>query len=100
MLQQDRPDDYVIATGETHSVREFLDEVFGYLDMDWRPYVAKDPKYFRPTEVDLLQGDATKARKVLNWQPKVTFRELARMMTDADLKIAQDEKLLRDNHNT
>lgn len=100
MLQQDRPDDYVIATGETHSVREFLDEVFGYLDMDWRPYVAKDPKYFRPTEVDLLQGDATKARKVLNWQPKVTFRELARMMTDADLKIAQDEKLLRDNHKT
>jgi GDPmannose 4,6-dehydratase len=98
MLQQDRPDDYVVATGQTHSVGEFLDEVFGYLDMDWRPYVEKDPKYFRPTEVDLLLGDPTKARRVLNWRPKVTFRELARMMTEADMKIAVEEKMLKD-HN-
>jgi len=100
MLQQDVPDDYVVATGETHSVGEFLDEVFGCLDMDWRPYVDKDPKYFRPTEVDLLLGDPTKARQVLNWQPKITFKELARMMTEADMKIARDEKLLRDNHKS
>ncbi len=97
MLQQDRPDDYVVATGETHSVSEFLDEVFGCLDMDWRPHVEKDPKYFRPTEVDLLLGDPTKAKKLLNWQPKVGFRELARMMTEADIKIAIEEKMLRDH---
>ncbi|HET9215527.1 MAG TPA: GDP-mannose 4,6-dehydratase, partial [Terriglobia bacterium] len=67
MLQQDRPDDYVIATGETHSVREFLDEAFGYLDLDWKKYVEIDPRYFRPTEVDLLLGDASKAKKLLGW---------------------------------
>ena len=67
MLQQDQPDDYVIATGETHSVREFLDEVFGYLNLDWKKYVEVDPRYFRPAEVDLLLGDAAKARKVLGW---------------------------------
>ncbi len=85
MLQQDEPDDYVIATGETHSVREFLDEAFGYLDLDWHPYVEIDPRYFRPAEVDLLVGDASKARRKLGWEPKVTFKELVRIMVEADL---------------
>jgi len=98
MLQQEKGDDYVIATGETHSVKDFLDEVFGYLDMDWRKYVEIDPRYYRPTEVDFLQGDSSKARKILNWEPKVTFKELAKMMVDADMKIARDEKILKD-HN-
>jgi GDPmannose 4,6-dehydratase len=97
MLQQEHPDDYVIATGETHSVREFLDEVFGYLELDWQKYVEIDPRYFRPTEVDLLIGDSSKAKKILKWEPKVTFKELAVMMADADLKIAEQEKLVKDN---
>jgi len=97
MLQQDRPDDYVIATGESHSVREFLEEVFGYLDMDWRRYVEIDPRYFRPSEVDLLQGDASKARQVLRWQPQVTFKDLARMMVDADMKYADRERAMQDH---
>jgi GDPmannose 4,6-dehydratase len=87
----------VIATGQSHSVREFLDEVFGYLNLDWHKYVEVDPKYFRPTEVDILQGDASKAAKILGWKPKVTFKELAKIMTDADMKIAQDEKVLKDH---
>lgn len=86
MLQQEIPEDYVIATGESHSVREFLEEAFAYLDMDWREYVEIDPKYFRPTEVELLLGDVRKAREKLRWQPKVTFKELVRLMVDADLK--------------
>jgi GDPmannose 4,6-dehydratase len=86
MLQQDEADDYVIATGETHSVREFLDESFGHLDLDWQRYVEIDPRYYRPAEVDLLIGDPAKARKKLGWEPKVTFRELAKMMVAADLK--------------
>ena len=94
MLQQSRPDDFVISTGETHTVCEFLDEVFGHLDLDWRRHVTTDPKLFRPAEVDSLRGDAAKARRVLGWQPKVTFRELARMMTDADLQLARRERLL------
>jgi GDPmannose 4,6-dehydratase len=85
MLQQDEPDDYVIATGETHSVREFLDEAFGRLDLDWRQFVEIDPRYFRPAEVDMLVGDASKARRKLGWEPKITFKELARTMVDADL---------------
>jgi GDPmannose 4,6-dehydratase len=85
MLQQDAPDDYVIATGETHSVREFLDEAFGHLDLDWAQYVEIDPRYFRPAEVDLLIGDPSKARRKLRWEPKITFKELARKMVDADL---------------
>jgi GDPmannose 4,6-dehydratase len=97
MLQQDKPDDYVIATGQTHSVREFLDEVFGYLDLDWQKYVEIDPRYYRPTEVDFLQGDSSKAKKVLKWKPKVTFKELAKMMTDADMKLAKNEKILKDH---
>ncbi len=99
MLQQDDPDDYVVATGETYSVREFLDEVFGCLDLDWEQYVEIDPKYFRPSEVDLLLGDAAKARRVLGWKPKVTFSQLARMMTDADMKLAQRERLSMPNES-
>lgn len=97
MLQQDKPDDYVIATGESHSVREFLDEVFGYLDLDWQKYVEIDPRYLRPTEVDCLLGDASKAKKVLKWEPKVTFKELAQMMTDADMEIAKREKIIQEH---
>lgn len=95
MMQQEKPDDFVIATGQTHSIKEFLDEVFGHLSLDWKKYVETDPRYFRPTEVDLLLGDAGKAKKLLGWQPKVTFKQLAKMMTDADMKIAEKEKLLK-----
>jgi GDPmannose 4,6-dehydratase len=97
MLQQDEPDDYVVATGESHSVREFVAEVFGCLDLDWQKYVEIDPRYFRPSEVDRLEGDASKARKVLKWKPKVTFKELARMMTGDDMKIAENEKIIEDH---
>jgi GDPmannose 4,6-dehydratase len=93
MLQQEKADDFVIATGETHSVREFLDEVFGYLEMDWQKHVEVDPRYFRPAEVDLLLGDAGKARKALKWSPKVNFKQLARMMTDADRSLARRERM-------
>ena len=95
MLQQDEPDDYVIATNETHSVKEFLEEVFSYLDMDWKEFVGFDQKYERPAEVDLLIGDASKAKKELGWEPKVTFAELAHIMTDADMKIAEQELVLK-----
>lgn len=99
MLKQDIPDDYVIATGETHSVREFLDEAFGYLDMDWEKYVEIDPRYYRPSEVEMLVGDSSKAKRVLGWVPKVTFKELVRMMVDEDLRLAEREKLLKENVN-
>jgi GDPmannose 4,6-dehydratase len=85
MLQQETPDDYVIATGETHTVREFLDEAFGYVGLNWENYVRNDPRLFRPTEVDLLIGDASKAKRQLGWEPKTKFVELVRMMVDADL---------------
>lgn len=85
MLQQDEADDYVIATGETHSVRELLDEAFGHLGLDWQKYVEIDSRYFRPAEVDLLIGDATKAKQKLGWQPEITFKELVTRMVDADL---------------
>jgi GDPmannose 4,6-dehydratase len=94
MLQQNEPGDYVVATGDSHSVREFVEEVFSYLDLDWQKYVEIDKRYFRPSEVEFLQGDASKAKKVLGWEPKVTFKELAKMMTDADMKNAKDEKIL------
>jgi GDPmannose 4,6-dehydratase len=84
MLQQDEPDDYVLATGEAHSVQEFLDEAFGYVGLDWREYVTSDPRYLRPAEVDLLIGDFSKARAKLGWEPTVRFGELVRMMVDAD----------------
>jgi GDPmannose 4,6-dehydratase len=91
MLQQDAPDDYVVATGETHSVREFLEEAFSYVGLDWRQYVKTDPRYFRPSEVDLLVGDASKAKRVLGWQPSVGFQGLVRLMVDADI-AALDHK--------
>jgi GDPmannose 4,6-dehydratase len=86
MLQQDRPDDFVIGTGEAHSVREFLDEAAAYVGLDWHDYVKIDPRYFRPTEVDYLLADASKARRFLDWQPRVYFRDLVRVMLDADLE--------------
>lgn len=95
MLQHKVPDDYVIATGETHSIREFLDEVFGLLDLDWNKYVEIDPIYFRPTEVDLLLGDSTKARTVLNWKPKVNFKDLVKLMVESDWILAKQEKLIK-----
>ena len=85
MLQQGKPDDYVIASGESHSVREFCQEAFSYAGLDWEKCVRSDPAYFRPAEVDCLQGDASKARKELGWKPRVGFKELAHMMVDADL---------------
>jgi GDPmannose 4,6-dehydratase len=88
MLQRETPDDYVIATGETHSVREFCEQAFGCVGLDWKDFVKVDPKYFRPAEVDLLLGDAAKARRELGWQPQVTFRELAKLMVEADLEMA------------
>ncbi|MCP5404906.1 MAG: GDP-mannose 4,6-dehydratase [Pseudomonadaceae bacterium] len=100
MLQQDKPDDYVLATGEAHSVREFLDASFGLLNMNWNDYVEIDPRYFRPTEVDNLQGDASKAQKKLGWQPKVGFSQLVEMMVAHDLALAEQEKTLADaGHN-
>jgi len=96
MLQQDKPDDYVIATGETHSVREFAEKVFAKLGLDYQKHVAIDARYFRPTEVDVLLGDASKARKALNWQPKVSFAQLIDMMVAADLEAAEKEKTLVD----
>lgn len=97
MLQQDEADDFVVATGQTHSIREFLDEVFGYLELDWHNYVEIDSRYYRPTEVDLLLGDASKARKKLMWEPKVDFKGLARMMTISDMKLAEDEKIVQEH---
>jgi GDPmannose 4,6-dehydratase len=90
MLQQDQPDDYVIATGETHSVREFLEEAFGYAGLDWTRYVEMDPRYLRPSEVDLLIGDASKAKQKLHWEPKTKFKDLVRLMVDADIKLLKD----------
>ena len=87
MMQQDKPDDYVIATGKTHSVREFLEEAFRHARLgDYKKYVAFDAEYLRPTEVNILVGDASKAHKKLGWKPRVTFKELVRLMVDADLK--------------
>jgi len=91
MMQPPEPGDYVIATGETHSVREFLDEAFSYLDLDWKQHVEIDPRYYRPAEVDLLQGDSTKARNALGWEPSVGFKELVRLMVDHDLALARRE---------
>ena len=90
LLQQEEPGDYVIGTGEAHSVQEFLEEAFAYVDLDWQGYVEIDPRYFRPTEVDVLLADASKAKRKLNWEPKVTFKELVRIMVDADI-AAQGE---------
>ncbi len=91
MLQQDQPDDFVCATGETHTVREFCEECFGLLGLDWREYVKYDDRYERPSEVDLLVGDPSKMKRQLNWEPKVKFKELVRIMTEADLELARRE---------
>jgi GDPmannose 4,6-dehydratase len=94
MLQVDVPDDFVVATGETHSVREFLEMTFGMLDLDYKKHVEHDPRYDRPAEVDLLLGDASRAKRLLGWEPKVGFAELVKMMVDADLELAREEKAL------
>jgi len=97
MLQQEKPEDYVIATGKMHSVREFLDSAFDLVGLDWREHVEIDPRYFRPAEVEKLCGDASKARRVLNWQPKTSFEELVTIMIEADMKLAKRERLLVEN---
>jgi GDPmannose 4,6-dehydratase len=105
MLQQDSPDDYVIGTGEAHSPREFLEEAFGYVGMDWKKYVEIDPRYFRPTEVDYLLSDPAKARARLGWEPKIKFSELVRIMVDADLELSgqkspgEGKKILTERFN-
>ena len=96
MLQLDQPDDFVVATGVSISIREFLDLVFGQLDLDWKDFVEIDPRYFRPAEVDHLEGDATKARTALGWEPQTDVRKLAAMMVAADSVLAQREAVLRD----
>jgi GDPmannose 4,6-dehydratase len=96
MLQQDAPEDYVVATGESHSVREFVEAAFSYMDLDWRRHVEIDPRYFRPTEVEALLGDARKAREKLGWQPKVAFPELVRLMVEADLKAIMEMRQCKD----
>ncbi len=107
MLQHDEPDDYVVATGETHSIREFLDIAFSYVNLNWQDYVAFDSRYLRPAEVDLLIGDPTKAKQKLGWQPSVTFEELVKLMVEADLvalglpslKSQNDKEYPKDNAN-
>jgi GDPmannose 4,6-dehydratase len=96
MLQQEKPEDYVIATGETWSVKQFLEACFSELGLDWKRYVEQDPRYFRPAEVDLLLGDASKARQQLKWTPKVGFKQLVTMMVDSDMKLAEQEKILKE----
>jgi GDPmannose 4,6-dehydratase len=101
MLQQEKPDDFVIATGETHSVREFVQRVFEKLDLDYQKHVVIDPRYFRPTEVDILLGDPTKAKKILGWNPRVNFEQLIDMMVAADMEQSGKEKTLCDaGYNT
>jgi GDPmannose 4,6-dehydratase len=96
MLQQEQPDDYVVATGEAHSVRELAATAFAHVGLDWQEYVRLDPRYFRPTEVDFLQGDPSKAMRVLGWRPRVGFRELVTMMVDHDLELARQERTLKE----
>jgi len=100
IMNADEPDDYVVATGETHSVREFLEKTFSYLDLDWKEHVEIDQRYFRPAEVDLLLGDASKARRELGWEPKVSFDELVKLMTDYDLNRAKQEAEARELKHT
>jgi GDPmannose 4,6-dehydratase len=101
MLQASEPDDYVVATGETHSVKEFLEVAFNYAGLDWEEYVEIDPRYFRPSEVDVLLGDASKARQKLGWRPTVEFGELVRLMVDADMAALEEQlagKVVRYSH--
>ncbi len=100
ILNAEEADDYVVATGATHSVREFLEQTFSYLDPDWEKYVEIDPRYFRPAEVDLLLGDASKVREKLGWEPKVTFDGLVKLMTDHDLQMAKQEAEARELKHT
>jgi GDPmannose 4,6-dehydratase len=103
MLQQDSPDDYVIGTGVAPTMREFVAEAFGYAGLDWEKYVEIDPRYFRPTEVDFLQADSSKAKKLLDWKPKITYQQLAKIMVDADMEaeglepIGEGKKILEEN---
>lgn len=97
MLQQDKPDDYVIAMGEMHTVKEFCEEAFGYLNLDWKDYVKYDAVYERPAEVDILLGDASKAKKILGWNPKTTFKTLVQEMVEADYALAQKEIMNTEN---
>jgi GDPmannose 4,6-dehydratase len=92
MLQQETPDDYVIATNETHSIREFLDLAFGHVQRDWKKHVEIDPRYYRPAEVDLLIGDYSKAKQQLGWQPKTKFADLVKLMVEADLQLLKDHR--------
>jgi GDPmannose 4,6-dehydratase len=87
IVQLGEGDDFVLATGETHTVREFVEAAFAHADLDWKQFVKHDPRYERPAEVDLLQGDASKAKKILDWEPKVRFEELVRIMVDADMDL-------------
>ena len=94
MLQQDKPDDYVVATGQSHTVHQLVEIAFGELGLDWKKHVELDARYLRPTEVDALEGDASKARKVLSWRPKMDFTTLIKLMVQHDLGLAQQEKTL------
>lgn len=96
MLQQEKPDDYVVATEESHTVEEFLEVAFGYVGLNWKDHVVIDKRYFRPAEVDNLKGDSSKTRKVLGWKPKVGFEQLVKMMVDEDIELAKREKVLVD----
>ncbi|MCA1841332.1 MAG: GDP-mannose 4,6-dehydratase [Actinobacteria bacterium] len=101
MLQQDQPQDYVIATGQAHTPREFCEVAFDHVGLDWQAHVEVDPRYYRPSEVDYLMGDASKARKNLGWEPKTTFKELVQIMVDADVQMLKDElsgKLVHHDH--
>ncbi len=95
ILQHEEPDDFVLATGETHTIREFLNYTFDYLELDWQKYVEIDPRYFRPTEVDLLLGDCSKAKEKLGWAAHTTCKELAELMVDHDLELARTEAVQR-----
>ena len=97
MLQRDKPDDYVVATGQTYAVREFLELAFEQVELDWQKYVEIDPRYFRPAEVDVLQGDSSKAQEALNWKPKVGFKALTAMMVQADWELARQERILAEH---
>jgi GDPmannose 4,6-dehydratase len=97
MLQQPRPDDYVIATGESHSVREFVEMAFSHVGLDWKTHVEQDVRYFRPTEVDFLRGNASRAHAKLGWAPRMSFRDLVQMMVEHDLRLAMGERLLVEN---
>jgi GDPmannose 4,6-dehydratase len=99
MLQQTAPDDFVVATEEAHSVREFLEEAFSYAGLDWEKHVQIDPAYFRPTEVDFLLGDSSRTKQVLKWQPNTDFRSLVRMMVDSDFRLAENERIVAESRH-